>query len=241
MRLLPLAALIALGGCAGHVADYIGPRSEIVAPQLSRYGLDENRTRCMSVRLGERLTPLQLRLFARSAGSVTRGYFDPSRLSMRDLMHVAGSMDDPRVGQELVRAAAECDASPVLAVSRQEAAAVQEHAETSASEVSAPRPATWLNLGAAPTGQSIAVDASSLRQEGSFRTAWFRLTDPGAAGPDQNSYLLRVDCAGKTIDSQVRRKQDETGAVIERREDDAEPLPVEGGTVMEIAWLALCT
>ncbi len=238
MRFLPLALLIALSGCAGHVADFVGPKADIIAPELPRYGLSEGQTGCIAGRLGDTLTPLQLRLFARAAGSVTAGYFDPERLTMRDLMHVAASVDHPEVGQELVRAAAACGATEEMNTRREESQPPP--AEVRAEADAEPEP-VWLNLGAAPTGQSIAVNASTIEQNGLSRTAWFRMTDPGEAEPSPDSYLLSVACAAKTINPKARRRSGADGEAAEFREYPDNPLPVEDGTVMEIAWLALCT
>ncbi|HWT14067.1 MAG TPA: hypothetical protein VN231_15035 [Allosphingosinicella sp.] len=238
MRLLPAALTIfgLLAGCAGNVADYVGPRTSIVAPQLVRYGMNETESQCVSQRLAISLTPLQLRRFTRLAGSVRQGFFDPERLTVRDLLHVAGSMNDPQIRLELARATEGCGvvADPAAAAA----------APPATPEPSAPRAPAWLNLGAAPTGQAIAVDASSLEQDASIRKAWFRLTNPNEPAPTGVSYLLRIDCAGRTIEALAHRVQDEAGAVTEHREyavDTQGPLPIEGGTVMEIAYLALCT
>lgn len=235
MRLLPpLLSLTLLAGCAGNVADYVGPRTDIVAPQLVRYGLDAAQSQCVAAALAQGLTPLQLRRFTRLAATVREGYFEPGRLTVRDLMHVAGSMSDPQVRLELARATDSCGASAEPAPPAQAAD------ETPGG----PRPPAWLNLGAAPTGQSIAVDASTLEQNGSVRKAWFRLTNPNEAQPSSVSYLLNIDCAGRTIEALAHRRQDPAGLVTDYREyaRDAEgPLPIEGGTVMEIAYLALCT
>lgn len=240
MRFLPVllgAGLIA--GCAGHVADYVGPRADIVAPQLPRYGLDAAQTRCVSERLAASLAPLQLRLFERAAGSVVTGYFDPARLTVRDLMHVAGSMNDLAVPRALARANDDCgvaaSAEPVREASSEPIVASEAEAAAAA-----PAPALWLNLGAAGSGQSIAIDASTIEQQASSRKAWFRLTDPGAQ-PSPDTYLLQVDCAARTINPLARRRLDAAGAVAEHVDYPPNPLPAEGGTVMEIAWLALCT
>lgn len=238
MRLLPLAVLFLAAGCAGNLADYVGPRASIIAPELPRYGLDSRQTECISERLGASLSPLQLRLFARSAGALRRGFFDPVRLTMRDLMHVATTVSEP-VSLELIRAAAACGAAPELAVRRETPDVVADAESPPASAQS--RTPVWLNLGAAPTGQSIAIDASTIEQEGGRRTAWFRLTDPAPAEPTGNSYLLSVDCAARTINPRARKRVDDTGAVVENVDYPDNPLPVEGGTVMEIAYLALCT
>jgi hypothetical protein len=105
----------------------------------------------------------------------------------------------------------------------------------------APRPPTWLNLGAADSGQSIAIDAVSIEQEGAFRSAWFRLTDPGADGPSADRFLLHIDCTRRTINARMRERLDPAGAVVDHVDYPENPLPVEGGTVMEIAWLSMCT
>ena len=240
MRLWPLALLTSglLAGCAGNMADYVGPREVIVTPQLTRYGFDAEQTQCVAGRLAAALRPLQLRLFARSAEVVSEGWFDPPRLTPRDLMHIASSMADPEVAAALGQATEQCQVVVVPVEAPPTAAS------STPAAPAAPPPPAWLNLGAAPTGQSIAVDAATVAQDGSKRRAWVRLTNPGATEPPDVSYLIRLDCAARTIEALADRRQDAAGAVIESNEyesDAAGPLPVEGGTVMEIAFLALCT
>jgi hypothetical protein len=237
MRLAPaLLTLALLGGCAGNVADYIGPRSSIVTPQLIRYGLTLDQARCVGERLGASLSPLQLRRLVRLASAVKPGHYGPGPLTMSQFFQVAGAMDVPKVQPELASASQACSISP-LGVQIPAQPVVQ----TTEVESLATRPPAWLNLGAAPTGQQIAVDASSIEQDSSRRSAWFRLTDPGATAPSDRAYLLRIDCAARTIDERARRSRDATGATVEKQAPSENPLPVEGGTVMEIAWLALCT
>jgi len=236
MRLLPFAFAALLSGCAGHVADFVGPRTAIVSEQLTRYGLSPVQSRCIGERLSSALNPRQLRFLARSASSVRQGYYEPERLTIRDLMHVASSMSDATIGLAMVRAAASCDATPELIARR----------ETPPVEVAPPPPRAiaWLNLGSASTGQRIAVDASSLEQDATSRRAWFRLQDPNVPSPSAISYLLQIDCAARTISATARRVQDAAGAITEHRDftaDDARPNPVENGTVMEIAFLSVCT
>jgi hypothetical protein len=236
MRLLLLALLptAMLAGCAGNVADYVGPRSTIIHEQLIRYGLHVRASQCVGERLGATLTPLQLRRFERLAAVVREGYFDPPRLTIRDLRHVASTMSDPQIRLEFESATALCGVEAPVPVATAPATP----------PAPAPRAEAWLNLGAAPTGQAIAVDASSLEQEPSARKAWFRLTNPGEAQPLANAYLLRIDCAHRTIEALARRRQDARGLVSDYQEYPAGsegPLPVEGGTVMEIAYLAMCT
>ena len=231
--LISLAFATALAGCAGHVADYVGPREGIVQPQLVRYGLNLRQAGCVAERLTASLNPRQLRTLTRAAETVRRGYFDPERLTIRDLMHVASSQSDTAIGLALVRAAANCDATPELIAARE--------APRIVIAPPPPRPPAWLNLGAAPTGQAIAIDASTLEQQGTTRTAWFRLTDPAPAPPNRNTYRLRLDCTARTINSLARRRQEPDGSTSEFVEYPDNPLPVEGGTVMEIAFLSLCS
>src|SRR3546814_9234293 len=113
MRSLPFALLAAglLAGCAGgNIADRIGPTAGIVTEQLTRYGLDLGQTRCVSEALADRLTPLQMRRLERGARAVTQGYYEPRRLTVRDLTYVASTMQDAGVERGLVRATVPCDA-----------------------------------------------------------------------------------------------------------------------------------
>jgi hypothetical protein len=218
------------------VRDYIGPRSAIVRPQLIRYGFSLPEIACVGERLGDTLTPRQLRLFARAAGAASAPFYDRNRFGARDLLLVARSLDDQRVRIELDRALAACN---VTAVSQVAAAAVPPAAADST-----PRPPAWLNLGAAGSGQAIAVDASSVEQDATTRTAWFRMIDPGPAGPSLHSYRLRIDCVRRTIVPLGHRLADAAGAIIESSDYPPgyePPAPIENGTVTEIAYLSLCT
>ncbi len=235
MRLPLFASLVLLAGCAGNVADYLGSPSGIIAPELARFGLAPREAECLGEQLGARLTPLQLRRFQRVAATVRQGYFEPGRLTLRDLSHAASTMSDPQVRLELGSATAQCGIA---------GRAVAANPPPAAASAPVPRAEAWLNLGAAPTGQTIAVDASSLEQEASSRKAWFRLTNPGENEPLANAYLLRIDCTRRTIESLARRRQDARGLVSDYQEyppGSEAPMVVEGGTVMEIAYLAMCT
>lgn len=257
LALLPIALL---GACAGNLADHIGPKTQIMGPELIRYGLDPAQSECVGQKLAASLDVLQLRRLARSAGAVKQGYTDPSKLMLQDLLWVAKSAEDPKVSQAAEQAVSSCGVGAVQSAAAEPAKAdPAKPAETATSTPKLPsapegsptgvmantpsRPATWLNLGAAPTGQSIAVDASSIETTASRRSAWFRLTNPNAA-PSDTSYLLRIDCAGKTLTTMAAQKLGPAGAVGERRDYGAAgegPLAIETGTVMEIAYLALCT
>jgi len=239
-RLLPFA-LLCLAGCAGQIRDYVGPRSSIVRPQLIRYGFALPEIACVGSRLGDTLTPKQLRLFTRAAGAARRPIYDPNRFTPRDLNLVARSMRDARVGIEFSRALTACQVSMAPAVA---AAPVAPVAPPAAAAEPGPRPPAWLNLGAAGSGQSITVDAASLEQDGSTRTAWFRMADPAPAPPSLHSYRLRIDCARRTIQPLGHRRYDAAGAIAESRvigPSEEPPLPIESGTVTEIAYLSLCT
>ncbi len=268
MRKLLLAVLPVglLGGCAGYAIDYVKPKTSILAPELARYGLDPSQSACVGERLGNSLSVWQLRQLARSAGAVTEGYAAPGQLTAPDLLWVAKNVTDPNVAVQVTAAAETCGVS--LAPARTAEARPADPAPPSRTDVpapatpsgniaatpppapSAPAPAvavpaaSWVNLGAAATGQSIAVDATSMEQGPSYRQAWFRTTNPSEGRPSRASYLLRIDCAAKTINPMALRKHGATGAVAEQRDYGSNgegAMPVEGGTVMEIAYLALCT
>lgn len=230
-----LFLLPALSGCAGYAIDYTKPKTSIVGAELARYGFDAAQSRCLGERLGAALSVWQLRQLQISASSVT----DPKRLNPGDFLWIAKNVKDARVGPEVVRAADACGISTVAATP----APVQSAPSPSPSSTPRSATATWVNLGAAQSGQSIAVDASSLAEEGPYRSGWFRLTNPGEQRGNA-SYLLRVDCAAKTINSMAVRKQAANGAIAEEKSFGPAgegAAPVENGTVMQIAYLALCT
>lgn len=237
MRLLPLAFLPALllAACVGELQDFVGPVSHTTTPQLLRFGLDLVQARCVGDKMGERLRPRQLRMFARAASGVHDGWFEPGRLTLRDLAYLAAHNPDAAFGPALERATGDCNVvPPPLPV------AIAPPPPGGEATPEAPRAPTWLNLGAAGSGQSIAINASTIDQQDGRRMAWFRLTDPGAA-PSPDTFLLQIDCAHRTINAKAREHHDPSGAVAEHVDYPDNPLTVEGGTVMEIAWLSLCT
>jgi hypothetical protein len=242
---LPAALLAAclLGGCAGYAADYFVPEIDIIGPQLTRYGLDETQARCVTERLAQTLSVWQLRQLQRVARLVPQGHFGPGPLSIRDLITVASHVEDRAVRPELEAAATHCriGAEPAGGVTRVDSLPTPQPPGAAASAVGR---SLWLNLGAAGSGQSIAVDASSIAESEGHRQAWFRLTDPGAARPSERSYLLRIDCAGRTINALAFRRHGPEGEVVEEAPygPNGEGVrPIEGGTVLEIAFLAVCT
>ncbi len=234
-RALPaLLSLSLLGGCAGYAADYWRSESRIIEQQLTRYGFDQAQAQCAGRRLAETLGVWQLRQLERVAKLVPATQFGREALRPADLAAVAAHVQDRQVGPLVAPIVAECAPPPPPTAAE---------AEGEADAAPPPGP-LWLNLGAAPTGQSIAVNASSIVEEQGYRQAWFRLTDPGASGPGAGSYLLRIHCADRTMNSMAFRRHAPDGAVVEER--DFRPAgegatAVAGGTVMEIAYLALCT
>jgi hypothetical protein len=250
MRLTPLVLLpfFLLAGCVvGQLRDFVGPVSHTTTPQLLRFGLDLTQARCVGDKLGERLRPRQLRMFARAASGVHDGWFEPGRITLRDLAYLAAHDPDAAFAPAFERALGLCNVIMPSAVAVAGGPGVtilgpgQLPPPSGGPEPTATAAApTWLNLGAAGSGQTIAVNAATIVQQGDRRTAWFRLTDPGAAAsPD--TFLLDVDCTHRTINAKARERRDATGALAQHVDYPDNPLAVEGGTVMEIAWLSLCT
>ena len=86
--------------------------------------------------------------------------------------------------------------------------------------------------------------ANCRAQVGPARTAWFRMTDPETGSRTNNLYRLRIDCQAHTVQPLALRQLDEAGNQISMREySPAEAVPgaAEAGTVLEIAYISLCT
>lgn len=253
-----LPALMIVAGCEGHAIDHLRPKEAILAPELRRYALDPAQSQCLHQGLSNRLSVLQLRLLARMAGAPTPASRNPTGLSMREFLWRSTRVKDPKVAIEVARAAETCGLTGATLTSAPQA---PQTVQTAAAEPAAPliaapvgtapvpvAPAAgkplWVNLGAAVTGQTIALDAGTISGEAPYRQAWFRLSSPGQAGPSDRSYLLRIDCSARTINSMAFRRYDPSGLVVDNRDYGATgegAAPIEGGTVMEIAYLALCT
>ena len=246
MRVLPLLLLPLVAGCAGYAADYWKPKASLIEDQLPRYGLAA-RNACMTERLTEDLSVWQLRQLADLASRLQAGGENPAVLGEADLLYVAGLVKDPAVREGVANALQAC---PGQAAAAPVADAAPDPAAPPAPAAPDPVPpggtpaARWVNLGTAATGQSLSVDAASIENREAWRQAWFRMATPGETGPGSVSYLLRVDCAAKTITPMAARKYDATGTMTEQADHGPEwavPLPVEAGTVMEIAHRALCS
>lgn len=246
-----LPVLLLLGGCAGYASDYWKPKESLIGPQLARYGMSGAQSQCVERQLTKRLDVWQLRQLADVAGRLGTGGNNPGQLTPPDFIYVAGLVRDPKVGVETRHALDGC-AVPTTAAPPPPpslaATPVTPPANTPGLVPGAPpaagseRPALWVNLGTAPTGQSIAVDASSLTNGPSWRQAWFRLTNPGPNAAGDIAYLLRIDCATKSITALGGRKYTPAGALIEQKDypKPEGPLAVETGTVMELAFRGVC-
>jgi hypothetical protein len=235
--LFALTLLASLGGCAGYAADYWGPKADLIEDQLPRYGFTGPEAQCMRERLTKALSVWQLRQLADLAERLVPGG-GGGALGPRDFTYVAGLVEDPAVGPEVGRALEACGV--VLAEAAPPPAAEPALPSATAEPV---RPLRWIDLGAAETGQAIAVDITTVVTAGDRREGWFRLTNPGEAGPQPVAYRLRIDCPARTITPTAVRRYAADGNVAEQRDyasGGEGPLPVEEGTVMEIAWKRVC-
>ncbi len=255
VRVVPaLLTFLLLGGCAGYAADYWKPKQRLVGPQLARYGLNEAQSQCVERQLTKTLGVWQLRQLGDLSDRLATGGRNPGALGPRDFVYVAGLVKDPKVGVETSRALDSCGvptrvaetapaAAPEPAASPAGTPGLVPGAAAAATAAAPGRPALWVNLGTAATGQAIAVDASSLANGPSWRQAWFRLNNPGSSGAGDIAYLLRIDCATKSIMALGGRKYSPAGALIEQKDYPTPegPMAVEAGTVMELAFRGVCT
>lgn len=253
-----LILLVLVAGCRGYVADRLKPRSALVTPQLSRYGISGEPAQCVGERLTKQLTVWQLRQFYDYSSRLQTGGVNPSALNPWDLVYVAGLVKDAEVGSRVRDALQACGLptappapAPVAVVPPptppEKSTEAQPTTETptpppAAAAAGEPTP-LWVNLGAAASGQGIAVDARSVTREAGARQAWFRLLRiNGDQIVGETGYLLRVDCDKKTITAHAGRTYGPGGALIQEKTYDKPegPLAIEGGTVIEVAYHALC-
>ena len=245
--ILPLVVL--LGGCAGYAADYWKPKESLFTPQLGRYGIAGAEAQCVSGKLKGTLTVWQLRQLADLASRLTPGGQNPSDLRPSDFLYIAGLVKDPNVGLGTRAAFMACGVGAGAAHAATASPTPARPSVSAGLQPGAPAPAPsgapplWVNLGTAASGQAISVDASSLQNDPSSRQGWFRLANPGESGPGALSYRLRIDCPGHAITATAGRKYGAEGQVIEQKEyaEPQGPLPIETGTVMEVAYRALCS
>ena len=248
VTLLASMAALALAGCrTGYLADRLIDEEEIVAPQLMRYGFTEAQATCLSGQLAQRLGHADMRALEMRARVFRRGATDG--IAPRDLLMIADGAREQAIPGALRSALAGCsiDLNPVAIAAADPgapAATATVAVPTTTTPPASDTAPTWLNLGAAPSGQAIAIDATSVQRDGAARIAWFRMTDPETGQQTLNSYRLRIDCPSRMYAPLAWRRYDEAGAVVDSRDYTSEVAPpqeVEGGTVTEIAFLSLCT
>lgn len=257
-RTLSFVCLLSLGGCAGYASDYWKPKGHLIAPQLPRYGMSGAQADCVEGKLVKSLKVNQLRQLTDAAARLQTGGNNPAQLSPYHFTYVAGLARDREVGVETRKALESCGVSltgpraaapapsPQAAAPAPSAPGLMPGAPAAAAPPAAEgaeRPPLWVNLGTAPTGQGIAVDAASIVTTGSVREAWFRLLNSDRGNVGDLGYRLRIDCARGSITALAGRKYAPTGTLIEQKAypKPEGPLPVEKGTVLELAFRGVCT
>lgn len=249
-RALSLVCLLSLGGCAGYASDYWRPKGHLIAPQLARYGMSGAQATCVEQRLTQALGVKQLRQLSDLAERLQAGGNNPAKLGPYDFAYVAGLVKNPEVGVETKKALEGCGLSlraapppppppPPAATPGPGPAPVLPPAAVASPD----RPPLWVNLGVALTGQGIAVDAASMVTGPVYREAWFRLLNGDRANVGDLGYRLRIDCAAHTITALAGRKYAPNGTLVEQKEyaKPEGPMPLEKGTVLEIAFRGVCT
>src|SRR6202008_4996646 len=103
-----LMILALLGGCRGYIVDRVKPRSDLVAPHLSRYGISGEPAQCVEARLTKDLDVWQLRQFHELASRLNAGGSNPATFNPWDLVYVAGLVRDAEVAQHVQEALQAC-------------------------------------------------------------------------------------------------------------------------------------
>jgi len=104
--------IIALACVAGIVVTACAAPSQRIATGLERYGLDAERSSCVGTRLAGDLSLGQLQQLGRAAAAYRRDDTDPTRLTVSDLLRVAGEIRDPAIALAVGKAAAGCGVVP---------------------------------------------------------------------------------------------------------------------------------
>jgi hypothetical protein len=223
-------------------------------PVQAEVGVRDSATR--TLRNCRRASTWQLRQLYDFASRLTPGEQNPASLRPWDLLYVAGLVKDAEVGVQVRDALQDCGlptsaAPPVRVTESVRVPTAQEPAAPSTpslTPVPTPAPqaeqgALWVNLGAAASGQGIAVDARSVTRIEGQRQAWFRLLRiDGNQIVGETGYLLRVNCPANTITAHAGRTYGKGGVLVQQKDypKPEGPLSIEGGTVMEVAFHALC-
>lgn len=254
-RTLGLLSVVLLGGCAGYAADYWKSKESLISPQLVRYGLTGAQGQCVEQGLTKSLSTWQLRQLSDMAGRLQPGGANPASLGPREFFQIARLVEDPAVGPAAQQVFQMCKIAvaptPATPAAQGQPSSTTTPGTTSTGTAdpvtAAPLqpPAAdplWVNLGAAKTGQGIAVDARSVTRGPSWRQAWFRLLNSDQGNVGDVGYLLRIDCPARQITAHAGRKYAPAGQLIEQREYPTPegPMTIEPGTVIEVAYHALC-
>lgn len=247
MRRLTLLPLALLAGCAGYAADYWKPKEKLIHAQLPRYGLTGEVGQCVERHISKDLSVWQLRQLADLAGRLVKKR-GAMALTPRDLGYVAGLVPDPEVSPAVAAAISACGVTAAPAAPSAPTAVgtgkpLAPELLTPGAGAAPPQPLRWIDLGAASTGQRIAIDITTVSGKLGSNEAWFRLTNPGETAPQPVAYRLRVDCKGRTITPTAARKYNPDGSLAQQEDYSGAwqtPLAIEAGTVMEIAWKRLC-
>ena len=185
--------------------------ASIVAPQLLRFEVNQMQAACIGEQLARRLTPRQMRLFARALGAVRQGYADPPRFTYPDVMWVANAMGDAAVPRALRQADAACGVTPgVRLCARDGRAAAARRAAARRSGAAAPRARPTGSISAPrPSGQTIAIDASTLVRE---RRPAHRLVPADRSGQRPARATMPI-CSGsiarrRTINAKARERRE---------------------------------
>jgi hypothetical protein len=241
---LSLLPLLLLGGCAGYAADYWKPKASLITPQLARFGFAGEQGTCMERELTKNLTVWELRQLADLAGRLTPGGANPAALGPTEFLRVAGLVEDADVAPKTRQALQACSVPPPVVTAAPAGSPGTQTPAASAGAAGGAVAATplWVNLGAARTGQGIAVDAASVTRGAGWRQAWFRLLNTDRKDVGDIGYLLRIECPARTITAHAGRKYGPDGALVEQKAYPSPegPMPIESGTVIEVAYHALC-
>ena len=252
---LGLLSVLLLGGCAGYAADYWKSKESLISPQLVRYGFTGTQGQCVERGLTTSLSTWQLRQLSDMAKRLVPGGRNQAVLGPREFIQIAALVEDSEVAPKTRRVLESCNVAlaPAVAAPRTPVTppatppASTAPGTTPAPVSPTPVPAAegeplWVNLGAAKTGQGIAVDARSVIRGPSWRQAWFRLLNSDQGSVGDVGYLLRIDCSARTITAHAGRTYAPAGHLMEQREYPSPegPMGIEPGTVIEVAYHALC-
>ena len=221
VKLLSVLLLPLLAGCAtGHAKDWFRSSDDtagnVIYPQLLRYGLNVEQSRCLSGRLSRRLPRFRLREFQARAAAVRPESGSAGPLTLANLRAVAGSLPDRQVRLEMDNAANACGiSSAAMAAAPVAVAATPAPPRATAGAGPAPTPAAS-GEAPVPTGRLLtgdeAVAAFSGRgvpiagipavatgaQSAALNPVWLNL---GSAGTGQ---AISIDAASIEQDEESR-------------------------------------